>query len=419
MENYKGLLKKVKVYGLTNSKEAYIIRDFLKRSVVTYEWIQVDHAASLSHIDFTGKDLKFPVVELPCGTYLFNPTIEEIACKLGWITKPVYKEYDVSIFGGGPAGLSAAVYAASEGLKTVLIEREAIGGQAGTSSLIENYLGFPGGITGTDLAERARQQAVKFGVEILLLRKGHHTEFIDHKIHVELIDGSIIIAKSNICATGVEYRRSEIPNEKKFLNAGVYYGAGASEAHLCKNKHVFVVGGGNSAGQAVLNFSKHAEKVSMIIRGSDLSSSLSFYLINRILKRKNVEVIFNAKITALEGKGLLQEIEVTDTFFNTSKRYATNFVFSCIGGIPNTEWAKNTAIIRDELGYLITGTDLWNPGKPAVWKPDRLPAFLETSVPGCFAAGDVRHNSIKRVASAVGEGAMAVTMVHRYLQETY
>jgi thioredoxin reductase (NADPH) len=419
MENTKGLLKKVTVYGFSNSKEAYVIRDFLKRSVVTYEWVPVDSSASFTKFSPEGSNVKFPVVELPQGKLLFNPGIEEIACNLGWVSKPALKEYDVSIFGGGPAGLSAAVYAASEGLKTVLIEKEAVGGQAGTSSLIENYLGFPGGITGADLAERARQQAVKFGVEILLLRKGIHTEFIDHKIHVKLTDESSIVAKANICATGVAYRRLDVPDEDKWLNAGIYYGAGSSEANLCADKHVFVVGGGNSAGQAALNFSREAKKVTMVIRANNLADSLSYYLLDRIMKKDNIEVLFNSRITALQGTERLEAITIADSLSGTSEQYETTFVFVCIGGSPNTDWALGTGIIRDQLGYLVTGQDLYKAGLPEVWTEKRLPGWLETSVPGCFAAGDVRHNSVKRVASAVGEGAMAVTLIHQYLHQKH
>jgi len=421
MEHLQSHLNKIKVYSSEHSREAYVIRDFLKRSVVTYEWINVDEPGNYQALlkEDLPKNLQFPVVELPSGKLLFSPTIAEIASELGWVSKPKHWEYDVSIFGGGPAGLSAAVYAASEGLSTVLIEREAIGGQAGTSSRIENYLGFPNGITGADLAERARQQAVKFGVEILLIRMGQHAEFIDNKLHVDLIDGSKIIAKSNICATGVQYARLNLPEEAAYLNAGVYYGAGSSEATMCINKHIFIVGGGNSAGQAALNFSKHAEKVTIVIRGNDLSASLSYYLLSRITKKNNIEVLYNSQVTKLKGDNELEAIEITNFADAKTTTYPTTFLFVCIGGKPNTDWAKNTPVLRDKQGYLVTGNDIFQFEPREEWKPDRAPAFLETSVPGCFAAGDVRHNSIKRVASAVGEGAMAVTFIHKYLSETY
>lgn len=420
-DDNKAILEKVKVYGLQQSKDAYVIRDFLSRSVVTFEWIPVPDIATLrSRFSLNIPDgHKLPVVELPGQKLLFNPTIEEIAFNLGWINKPRHREYDVSIFGAGPAGLSAAVYAASEGLRTVLVEREAIGGQAGTSSKIENCLGFPGGIAGADLAESARQQAVKFGAEILLIRKGVKAQFIDGKIHVDLVDGSKIIAKANITATGIQYNKLGLPDEDKFFDLGIYYGAGSSEAALCVNEHVFVVGGGNSAGQAALNFSGYAKKVTMIIRGKDLAATLSDYLLRRILAQKNIEVLYNSNITALNGDIVLNEIIVTDTIKYTATAYATRFVFVCIGGAPNTAWAKSTPVVRDNLGYLVTGTDLYKQPFSSQWSNGFIPAFLETSVPGCFAAGDVRHNSVKRVASAVGEGAMAVTFVHRYLTKKY
>ncbi|MDR6943891.1 NAD(P)/FAD-dependent oxidoreductase [Mucilaginibacter pocheonensis] len=421
MEANRAILEKVKVYGKQESRDAYVIRDFLNRSVVTFEWVPVSDVDTLrSNFSLNvPADCNLPIVELPGGKLLFDPTIEDIAFNLGWISKPKQKEYDVSIFGAGPAGLSAAVYAASEGLRTVLVEREAIGGQAGTSSRIENYLGFPGGIAGADLAERARQQAVKFGAEILHIRKGIKAQFIDGKLHVDLTDGSKIIAKTNISATGVQYNRLELPHEDKFIDLGIYYGAGSSEAVLCANEHVFVVGGGNSAGQAALNFSGYAKKVTMVIRGKDLAATLSDYLLKRILKTNNIEVLYNATITALSGETILNEITVTDTVKQTATNYSTRLVFVCIGGTPNTDWAKDTAIVRDDAGYLVTGTDLYKPPFLSRWKSAFTPAFLETSVPGCFAAGDVRHNSVKRVASAVGEGAMAVTFVHRYLTEKH
>jgi thioredoxin reductase (NADPH) len=421
MEPNKAVLNKTKVYGIQESKNAYVIRDFLMRSVVTFEWVPVANIDVLRalFVQDIPHDFILPVVELPTGKLLSNPTIETIAHNLGWITKPRNSEYDVSIFGAGPAGLSAAVYAASEGLSTVLVEREAIGGQAGTSSRIENYLGFPNGITGTELAERARQQAVKFGVDILLIRESIKAVFVDSKINVDLIDGSKIIAKANISATGVTYSRLGLQEEDKYLDLGIYYGAGSSEAALCANEHVFIVGGGNSAGQAALNFCRHAKKVTMVIRGIGLEATLSYYLLKRIQTMNNIEVLLNSNITALHGNGALKEITITNAVMQTATNYPTRFVFVCIGGKPNTRWAEDTGIVRDEAGYLVTGADLLKAPFVSDWKPTFTPEFLQTSVPSCFAAGDIRHNSVKRVASAVGEGAMAVTFVHQYLHKHY
>lgn len=413
--------KKVRLYGQADSAQAYEIRDFLNRTVVEFDWIALTCDAdckkelglpSLSNV-------RLPVVELPDGNQLFAPTIREIAQHLGWVKQPKFKEYDVSIYGAGPAGLSAAVYAASEGLRTVLVERHAVGGQAGTSSLIENYMGFPEGISGADLAERARQQAVKFGIELLLLREGTKSEFKHNRIYTDMADGSKMIARANICATGIEYRRLNLPNEERFLKVGLIYGAGASEAPMCVGEHVFIIGGGNSAGQAAMYLSRYAQKVTMLIRGATLAATLSQYLIDRITSTSNIEVFFQVQVTKLDGDKSLRQIEITNCSDGKVQKIDTGRLFVCIGGAPNTEWAKDTNIVRDRAGYLVTGSDLLNNGRPpACWTLERDPFFLETSVPGSFAAGDVRHGSVKRVASAVGEGAMAVTFAHKYLEET-
>ena len=413
-------ISKVKLYGQPNSPSAYQIRDFLKRSVVEFDWIELTcDEDCYRELGFSSvEELRLPIVELSNGTQLFAPTVQEVAQQLGWVTQPRFKEYDLSIYGAGPAGLSAAVYAASEGLRTVLIERHAVGGQAGSSSLIENYLGFPEGVSGADLAEKARQQAVKFGIELLILREGVKAEFRDNRIHVDMANGSKMVARANICATGVEYRRLNLPNENRFLNRGVYYGAGASEAPLCSDKHIYVVGGGNSAGQAVMYFSSYADKVTMLVRSSNLAASLSQYLLDRITNTENVEVLFNSQVSEFQGDTNLQQITITDRRDGSTQQLDTQHLFICIGGVPNTEWAKDTNIIRDQAGFLITGSDLLKDGCLDCWTLDRDPFYLETSVPGSFAAGDVRHGSVKRVASAVGEGAMAVTFVHKYLEET-
>jgi thioredoxin reductase (NADPH) len=412
---------KVRVFGRPHSPEAYALRDFLSRSEVLFEWLELAPPAVWP--DVLGLPVPaqaaLPLVVLPDGRQLFAPSVLELANSLGWVAAPSRHEHDVSIYGAGPAGLSAAVYAASEGLRTVLVERLAVGGQAGTSSLIENYLGFPKGISGAELAERARAQAAKFGVEILLMREGVKSVFHDRHIYTALADGSTLSARANICATGVEWRRLNLPHEARLLGAGVFYGAGVSEAPMCARQHVVVVGGGNSAGQAVMFLARYAVQVTMVVRGASLSIDMSAYLVERIKKAPNVSLRFNAEVTALGGETILREIEITDRRDGSCSRLATSWLFVCIGGAPNTEWTTGTGIVCDNAKYLVTGPDLLTAGRPpSSWPLERLPFYLETSVPGSFAAGDVRHNSVKRVAAAVGEGAMAVTFVHRYLEES-
>ncbi len=409
----------VKLLGAKHSPAAYAIRDFLQRSVVPFEWVELqtdEEARSLAEVENL-RDRRLPICLFADGTRLDCPTAGMVADKLGWVTQPVHEEYDVSIYGAGPGGLSAAVYAASEGLKCVLIERTAIGGQAGTSSKIENYLGFPGGISGADLAERARQQAVHFGAEILLVREGIKAEFQNGRIVVDLASGGKLIARTNICATGVDYRRLNLANEERLLGAGVYYGAGVSEASMCMGEHVYIVGGGNSAGQAAAHLSQFAAQVTMLLRGESLAASLSQYLVDKISSTPNIRVLPGAKVTALHGDIALDAISVLDEKNGTHEVVDTHHLFVCIGGLPNTEWAKDTSIMRDAQGYLVTGSDLATEGRwPECWPLAREPYLLETSVPGSFAVGDVRHGSVKRVASAVGEGAMAIQFVHRHLQ---
>ncbi len=410
----------VKVIGKHDSAEAYTIRDFLQRCDVPFEWVGLtseEEARALVGVE-TLDDQNLPICIFPDGTRLKNPDIRKITEKLGWFRMPSRTEYDLAIYGAGPAGLSAAVYGSTEGLKTILIERYAIGGQAGSSSRIENYLGFPEGISGADLADRAREQATRFGTEILLAREGVRAVFGTGKLEGILDDGTRINARATICSTGVAYRSLNLPNEAKYFGAGLYYGAGASEAPLTKHEHVFVVGGGNSAGQATMHFASYASKVMLVVRGDSLKSTLSQYLVDRIYAAKNVEVLTQTEVTALHGEASLEAITITNCRTGDSQIVKTHWLFACIGGEPHTAWAEEVGLVRDEGGYLVTGPDLLRNGqRPANWAPARDPYYLETNMPGMFAAGDVRHNSIKRCASAVGEGAMAVAFVHRFLSD--
>src|SRR5258706_4479910 len=412
---------KLRLIGTARSGEAFALRDFLQRSVVEFDWIE------FGADDRTDRELRLddaeiqrlPIVQLPDGVRLYAPSVRELAEHLGWVTQPRRREYDVSIYGAGPAALSAAVYSASEGLRAVVIERNAVGGQAGSSSLIENYLGFPDGISGADLAERARQQASKFGIEFLMMREGVKAVFHDDRIHVDLADDSRLVARANMCATGIEWRRLDIPAEAKFLGLGLYYGGGASEAPFCANQHVVVIGGGNAAGQAVMNLANHAAKVTMIVRNQALTATLSRYLVDRILANPTVEVRYETEVTKLEGDDILRRVEIHNRQEGKVEWTDTSKLFVCIGGKPNTEWAKETEIVRDGAGYIVTCPYLLDQGRPPeCWKLKRMPYYLENSVPGSFAAGDVRHRAVNRFASAVGEGAMAVTFIHRYLTET-
>ena len=412
----------IEILGTRGCASAFAIRDFLYRCGVPFHWIELindEQAQMLASVSGVN-DKRLPVCVFPDGTRMEHPTVRQVTEKLGWFLNPSRSEYDLSIYGAGPAGLSAAVYAASEGLKTVVVERFALGGQAGTSPRIENYLGFPEGISGAELAARAREQASHFGAEILLLREAVRGEFLPGKGIGYLADGTKIISRASLCATGIEYRRLGLPNEDRFLGAGLYYGAGASEASLCVGtEHVFIVGGGNSAAQGAMHFSRYAAKVTMVVRDSSLKKTVSQYLIDRISSSPRVEVLLLTEVVGLHGDTGLRAITLRNK--QTGKEWIaeTSWLFLCLGGVPHTQWADEVGIIRDEAGYLVTGPDLQNNGHhPANWPLNRDPYYMETNVPGVFAAGDVRHNSVKRCASAVGEGAMAVMFVHRYIAGT-
>jgi thioredoxin reductase (NADPH) len=395
--------------GSRTSVGAYSIRDFLTRNGQPYEWVDADNFSE------TVEPSRLPLCILPDGARLEAATIEQIASGLGMVSEPLFSDYDLVIVGAGPAGLGAAVYAASEGLRAVAVETVAPGGQAGTTSMIENYLGFPNGISGNELATRATSQARRFGAEILLARPLTTVSPDGGDYVAKLSDGTEMRARTVVFATGVEWRRLEVPGVEDLLGAGVYYGAGPSEAMSCSSSNVVIVGGGNSAGQAAVRFSKYAQKVSLLVRGRSLAASMSQYLIDRISATPNIAVRVDTQVVGLEADGRLRELIVATTGAMDSQRLAADALFICIGGVPRTDGAADLGLMFDGAGYIKTGTDV---SGAEGWQLEREPLPLETNRPGLFAAGDVRSGSIKRCAAAIGEGAMAVALVHRRLEET-
>jgi thioredoxin reductase (NADPH) len=393
---------------LTGGSAAFPIRDFLTRANVDFEYRDGEGPPGVA------------VCTLPNGARLVSPTLAELAGHLGLLTRAAKDVYDLVIVGAGPAGLAAAVYAASEGLATAVIEREVPGGQAGTSSAIENYLGFPDGISGVDLAERARRQAEKFGAEMLMLRGVTAGGVVDGVFRSELSDGTSVRSRCVLCASGVSWRRLDAPGIDRLLHAGVYYGAAISEVPGVRDKDVWVVGGGNSAGQAAMNFATVARSVTMLVRGEGLASTMSSYLARRIADAPNVAVRSHSEVAAVDGHDWLRTITLRDTRSDGRDVVKGHALFVCIGGVAHTGWLSGAGLLMDAAGYLVTGRDLRDPAQNVgreVWTLPRDPYPLETSRPGVFAAGDVRRGSTKRVAAAVGEGAMAVELVHRFLAE--
>jgi thioredoxin reductase (NADPH) len=402
----------VRVIGHRFSRETHELRDFLARNRVPARWLDVERDAEARELlKVAGVDEdRLPVTLLEDGTVLERPTVLELAERLGVAGQPAADHYDLVIVGGGPAGLGAAVYGASEGLRTVLVEREAPGGQAGQSSRIENYLGFPAGLSGSDLARRATDQARRLGAELLSVNDAVALRVEGAGRFVELTGGSELSANCVLVASGVSYRMMPAPGFSDLTGAGVYYGAALTEARSCADQHVVVIGGANSAGQAAVYFSGYAKRVSMLVRGDSLAKSMSHYLIEQIAGLENVEVRTGTQAIAAHGKdGRLSSIDIRKADGTvTNEEVDACFIF--IGAAPRTDWLEGV-LARDQAGFILAGPDVRDHG----WPLAREPYPLETSVPGVFVAGDVRSRSIKRVASAVGEGSMAVSLIHEYL----
>jgi thioredoxin reductase (NADPH) len=407
-------VREIKVVGHRWSAPSSQLRDFLARNQVPYRWYSVDDPEGQRLLDAAGAgDRQLPVVVTVDGEALIAPSRSEVAGRVGLATSPERDFYDLVVVGGGPAGLGAAVYGASEGLHTLLVEKYATGGQAGQSSRIENYLGFPDGLSGGQLTDRARRQAVKFGAELLTTAEVDGLEVNGAARTVRLKDGSAIDAKAIILATGVSYRQLESPGCGDMMGCGIYYGAALAEAVECKDEDVYVVGGANSAGQAAVNLARYARSVTMLVRASSLEQSMSYYLIQQIAGIERIAVRTGTEVAEAQGNGHLERLALRDTSSGKTDMVEAQRLFIFIGAEPHTGWLSEV-LVRDDRGFVITGPDL-SADHLAEWTLDRSPYHLETSVPGIFAVGDVRAESAKRVASAVGEGAMAVMLVHRYL----
>ncbi len=404
-----------KVVGHRWSARSWQVRDFLARNGLYYTWFMADEPAGERLLAAAGEDgLRLPVVVTERGDTLIEPTDAELADTLGLTTKPSQAFYDLVVIGGGPAGLAAAVYGASEGLRTVLIERTATGGQAGQSSRIENYLGFPDGVSGSQLAQRARKQAEKFGAELITARTATALEVNGCARTVRFADGGSIDAHAVILATGVAYRQLAAEGCTELTGRGVYYGAATSIASECKDEDVYVIGGANSAGQAAMHLSREAKSVTIVVRAASLTASMSYYLIQQIEQNPKVTVRTCTEVHRAAGSEHLEKLTLFDNRTGATEEVSCGRMFIFIGAAPRTEWLDGV-VARDDHGFILTGPDLRN---VCGWTLDRPPHHLETNVPGVFVAGDVRSASAKRVAAAVGEGSMAVMLVHRYLSES-
>ncbi|MFF5705266.1 FAD-dependent oxidoreductase [Streptomyces sp. NPDC012794] len=408
-----------KVVGHRWSARSSRVREFLARNQVPYRWYASDEPEGLRLLAAAGADgRRLPLVVTPEGTALIEPEAAELAAHVGLATTPAAEFYDLVVIGGGPAGLGAAVYGASEGLRTVLVERSATGGQAGQSSRIENYLGFPDGVSGAQLTERARRQAARFGAELLTAREVTGLEVSGPARVVRFSDGSAVAAHSVILATGVTYRQLGAPGCEGLTGCGVYYGSSLTEASSCLGQDVYVVGGANSAGQAAVYLARGAKSVTLLVRGESLTASMSYYLVQQIEDTPNITVRTRTVVEEAHGDGHLEQLTLRDVDSGASERVDCPWLFVFIGAAPLTDWLEGT-VLRDEHGFILAGPDLTPDGRPpAEWALDRPPYHLETNVPGVFVAGDARARSAKRVASAVGEGAMAVMLVHRYLEQS-
>ena len=404
-----------KVVGHRWSARSSAVRDFLARNQVPYRWFASDSPEGERLLDAAGADgTKLPLVVTPDGTAMIAPDDATLAARTGVVTTPAADFYDLVVVGGGPAGLGAAVYGASEGLRTILVERTAAGGQAGTSSRIENYLGFPDGVSGGQLASRARRQAEKFGAELVTTRDVVGLAVTGSARRIVFADGAHLDAHAVVLATGVSYRRLAAPGVDRLSGRGTYYGLALSQAASCCDADVYLVGGANSAGQAAVHLARTARSVHLLIRGGSLTASMSHYLIEQLEALPNVQVHSCTEIVEAHGEEHLEQLTLRDNTTGTIEVVDANWLFVFIGAAPLTDWLDGV-VTRDEHGFVLAGPDL--PAEGSRWTLDRPPYHLETDVPGVFVAGDVRADSAKRVAAAVGEGAMAVMLVHRYLEQ--
>lgn len=425
LSSFRSPFEGIRVIGHRWSPQSHQVKDFLARNQRPFTWLDIETDEEAGRLIDLVKSKQpersdspqLPLVLFPDGSYLEAPTDAQVAEKIGLSTHANMPFYDLVIIGGGPAGLAAAVYGASEGLRTVMIEKVAPGGQAGTSSRIENYLGFPAGLSGTDLARRAVVQTQRFGVEILSPQEVTGIRIQDLYRFVTLADGAEIGCHALLIATGVEWCKLDVPGIEQLIGAGVYYGAAMSEALSCQGEEVYIVGGANSAGQAAMYFSKYARTVTMLVRGDSLSKKMSQYLVEQIQATENITVQVHSSVVEVKGEGRLEAIAIANSKTGEVRTVPATALFIFIGTVPHTDWLAGV-VEREEHGFILSGPDLTHDGHhPQGWMLDRAPFLFETSVPGIFVVGDVRSNSVRRVASAVGQGAVAVQLIHQYLSK--